>query len=309
MLRGIYAAGDSPNREYVWGDGEHRHVARTTVTRSPSISLGSIATNWLPKRRMPADQQALLSSLSPFEVYGKCCGIIHNNSASVVRLHETPGKGNFVVKVFRQSPQNHSSGHGPLSSCSTLLSLCHANVVKILDCLSDEHERPCLVMEYCGGGTIHTLVTLSRGLTVAESNCLFKQMVRGVHYLHLNGIAHRDLKPENILLTSAGTVKIADFDSVEYFSLPRPFVACTTHPTAAPYVAPEAYSNEDVDPQAIDVWALGIMYVFLRTRSPPWHVAKAKESAAFAKYVNERIQVGGYTPIEALGPVSPPCSL
>ena len=46
---------------------------------------------------------------------------------------------------------------------------------------------------------------------------IFKQIVRGVALLHVNGIMHRDLKPENILVKS-GTkppmpyiFKICDF--------------------------------------------------------------------------------------------------
>ena len=39
----------------------------------------------------------------------------------------------------------------------------------------------------------------------------FKQLIKGIHYLHQKGFAHRDLKPQNILLDENYNLKIIDF--------------------------------------------------------------------------------------------------
>ena len=44
-----------------------------------------------------------------------------------------------------------------------------------------------------------------------EALKLFRQVLRGLEYLHSQNIVHSDLKPENILATTRGIIKIADF--------------------------------------------------------------------------------------------------
>ena len=35
--------------------------------------------------------------------------------------------------------------------------------------------------------------------------------MKGLSYLHLNGVIHRDIKPENIIVCGDDTLKITDF--------------------------------------------------------------------------------------------------
>ena len=42
---------------------------------------------------------------------------------------------------------------------------------------------------------------------------IFKQIAKGLYYLHINNICHRDLKPENFLMLNGSndSIKIIDF--------------------------------------------------------------------------------------------------
>jgi protein-serine/threonine kinase len=74
-------------------------------------------------------------------------------------------------------------------------------------------------MEYCAGGDLKTLVLRAGRLETSEADCYFKQLMRGLEYLHEMGVAHRDLKLENLLPTADGALKITDFGNAECFRL------------------------------------------------------------------------------------------
>lgn len=44
----------------------------------------------------------------------------------------------------------------------------------------------------------------------------FRDVLKGLEYLHYNCIVHGDLKPDNLLLTPTGRVKISDFGSARF---------------------------------------------------------------------------------------------
>ncbi|XP_064116341.1 uncharacterized protein LOC135222100 [Macrobrachium nipponense] len=71
-----------------------------------------------------------------------------------------------------------------------------------------------IVMEYCGGGDLHTNIKQHRasGQYFPERqgrHRVFLDVVRA--YLHSKDVIHRDIKPLNILKHEEGTIKLGDF--------------------------------------------------------------------------------------------------
>ena len=141
-------------------------------------------------------------------------------------MHLTNGPSTtvFAVKEFRKrgSTESKESYEDKVNSeyCISK-SLNHPNIVMTVDLCLNKDNRWCHVMEFCAGGDLCTLIQKNY-MKDTEKFCCFKQLVRGVAYLHAHGIAHRDIKPENLLISSDGHLKITDFGVSEVF--------CGKHP-------------------------------------------------------------------------------
>lgn len=248
------------------------------------------------------------------EKYGKCQEIVGRGAFGIVRIsHKADPKDSkmeqlYAVKEFRRRPQESPKKYQKRLTSEFCISssLRHPNVIHTLDLLQDAKGDYCEVMEFCAGGDLYTLVLAAGKLEVIEADCFFKQLMRGVEYMHEMGVAHRDLKPENLLLTTHGALKITDFGNGECFRMAWEKEA---HMTAglcgsAPYIAPEEYVDAEFDPRAVDVWATGVIYMAMRTGRHLWRVAKKDEDEFFERYIEGRRDEDGYGPIEALHRVS-----
>ena len=246
--------------------------------------------------------------------YGKCQEVVGRGAFGIVRVaHKQDPKDSkreqlYAVKEFKQRPGESAKRYQKRLTSEFCISssMQHPNVITTLDLLQDEKGTYCEVMEYCSGGDLYTLVLAAGQLEVIEADCYFKQLMRGVEYMHEMGVAHRDLKPENLLLTSHGSIKITDFGNGECFRMAWEKEA---HMTAglcgsAPYIAPEEYLDKEFDPRAVDVWACGIIYMAMRTGRHLWRVAQRGEDEFFEKYLEDRKEESGYRPIEVLRRVS-----
>ena len=72
-----------------------------------------------------------------------------------------------------------------------------------------------IFMEYASGGELFSKLKPDVGLSEAEAQNYFRQLLAAVRYLHREtNLCHRDIKPENILFTEDGKLKLIDFGNV-----------------------------------------------------------------------------------------------
>ena len=281
----------------------------------------SLMSSWVDqlkneREKLAADKKGGPNSTATLvEKYGKCQEIIGRGAFGIVRISHKPdpkdakGERLYAVKEFRRRPQESPKKYQKRLTSEFCISssLRHPNVIHTLDLLQDAKGDYCEVMEFCAGGDLYTLVLAAGKLEVNEADCFFKQLMRGVEFMHEMGVAHRDLKPENLLLTTHGAIKITDFGNGECFRMAWEKDA---HMTAglcgsAPYIAPEEYHDKEFDPRAVDVWATGVIYMAMRTGRHLWRVAKSDEDEFYEKYLEGRRGDDGYQPIETLSRVGP----
>jgi protein-serine/threonine kinase len=321
-------------RFWMTPDGSHEHQLKVTKRNQ---KLKDMLRNFFDKKEKPQDEQPLTlmadwvaqrteekaspekkggptSSQTLVQKYGKCQEIVGHGAFGIVRVaHKTDAKDPkreqlFAVKEFRQRPGESAKKYQKRLTSEFCLSssMQHPNVIHTLDLLQDDKGDYCEVMEYCAGGDLYTLILAAGTLEVLEADCYFKQLMRGVEYMHEMGVAHRDLKPENLLLTQHGSLKITDFGNGECFRMAWEREA---HMTAglcgsAPYIAPEEYVEKEFDPRAVDAWACGIIYMAMRTGRHLWRVAQKDEDEFFSRYLEDRKEEAGFRPIEVLRRVS-----
>lgn len=253
---------------------------------------------------------AAASNKNLVQKYGKCQEIIGKGSYGVVRVsHKYDAIKRqevlFAVKEFRRRAQEAEADYQKRLTSEFCISssLHHPNIIHTLDLMKDAAGSCCQVMEYCAGGDLYSLILASEGgLDVVEADCFFKQIMRGVQYMHSMGVAHCDLKPENILLTQAGVAKITDFGNGECFRMAweNEIHLSSGVCGSRPYIAPEQFRDDEFDPRPVDVWAVGIIYMAMRAGSYLWQVAVPEEDQFYAKYLQGRKQKNGYPPIECL---------
>lgn len=96
---------------------------------------------------------------------------------------------------------------------NTLSDLWHPNIMKLHEVV-DMRTHVHLIMELCQGSSIfhHIKKMPDQRLPADQCKHIFKQLVRGIAYMHSKGYAHRDLKLDNILMdVGTKTIKIIDF--------------------------------------------------------------------------------------------------
>ncbi|EOO02831.1 putative serine threonine-protein kinase hal4 protein [Phaeoacremonium minimum UCRPA7] len=287
----------------------------------------SLVSSWVDTLKQEKDSLAGDKKNGPavtatlVEKYGKCQEVVGRGAFGIVRISHKKldgagGEKLFAVKEFRRRPEETEKKYSKRLTAEFCISssLRHPNVIHTLDLLKDAKGDYCEVMEFCAGGDLYTLVLAAGKLEVQEADCFFKQMMRGVEYMHEMGVAHRDLKPENLLLTTHGGLKITDFGNGECFRMAWENDAHMVSGLcgSAPYIAPEEYVDKEFDARAVDVWACGVIYMAMRTGRHLWRVARKDEDEFYARYLEGRRDEEGYGPIESLHRVSStqiPCYL
>lgn len=253
-------------------------------------------------------QENLIDPRSFAEKYGTCQEVIGRGTFGVVKISHKKVSENkenlYAVKEFRRRAQETEKEYSQRLEREFYISssLRNIHIIQTLDLLQDAKGDYCEVMEFCTGGDLYTLIVTAGKLEYIEADCFFKQLVRGVSYMHTMGVAHRDIKPENILLTADGNLKITDFGTSECFSYAW---ESTIHLFqgvigSAPYIAPELYMGKEYDLRPADVWACGVVYMAMRTGRQLWRSANANEDEFYQEYLKGRKDAHGYFPIESL---------
>ena len=126
----------------------------------------------------------------------------------------------------------------------------------------------CLFPRYCENGSLHSICKAYGKFPENLVGVYMTQVLKGLQYLHDQGVIHRDIKGANILTTKDGTVKLADF-GVSTSTLAGPDKEAQV--VGTPYwMAPEIIQLSGAT-SASDIWSVGCTVIELLQGRPPYH--------------------------------------
>lgn len=166
-----------------------------------------------------------------------------------------------VAKV----PHNRRMNTGVLRAAAILKRLVHhPNVIHLLEVVK-EGDKVVLIQEYVPGRSLAE--ALQAGMTSAQREEAFIQLLSVTAYAHHHLIMHRDIKPDNVMITDTGNVKLLDFGIAEDLAWQD---GGSISEGTLDVMPPEQFEGKSC--LATDVWALGIiLYLLAVNRMPFYH--------------------------------------
>lgn len=189
--------------------------------------------------------------------------------------------GELVAVKVLQEQQLLTRGF--LRELNFLLTLQHPHVVgcQAIDYIGSrqqgQRQYRCLVMDYCVGGTLRSLLEQERSLPLTTALRIVLDVLAALSYAHDRGVIHCDLKPENILLDLQATgwqAKVSDFGVARLIE----DVTGTGQTGSPAYMAPERFYGQ-ISPVS-DLYAVGILLYEMVVGDRPFHGTPAELIAA-----------------------------
>ncbi|KAI3830259.1 hypothetical protein L1987_04396 [Smallanthus sonchifolius] len=182
------------------------------------------------------------------------------------------GRAKKSIEYFAIKSVDKSHKSKVLQEVKILHSLDHPNVLKF-HAWYETSSHLWLILEYCVGGDLRTLLEQDSKLPEDSVHDLARDLVRGLRFLHSKGIIYCDLKPSNILLDENGRTKLCDFGLSRKLSdiskTPSSLLPQAKRGTPC-YMAPELFHDGGVHSYASDFWALGCVLYECYAGRPPF---------------------------------------
>eukprot|EP00064_Thunnus_orientalis_P006654 superscaffoldBa00000702_g6672 len=201
-------------------------------------------------------------------------------TASVYKARNKRSGELVAVKVF-----NIVSYHRPhevqMREFEMLRKLNHSNIVKLYTVEELPSKQKVLVMEYCSGGSLLSLLEEPEnafGLRETEFLTVLQCVVQGMNHLRENGVVHRDIKPGNIMRQvgedGKSVYKLTDFGAARELEDDEKFVSVYG---TEEYLHPDMYERAVLRKPhqksygvSVDLWSIGVTFYHAATGSLPF---------------------------------------
>ncbi|KAJ7998530.1 hypothetical protein DPEC_G00205870 [Dallia pectoralis] len=191
-------------------------------------------------------------------------------TASVFKARNKKTGEQVAVKVFNRLSYNRPY-EVQMREFDMLRRLNHNNIVKLFTVEELISKQKVLVMEYCSGGSLLSLLEEPEnafGLLETEFLIVLQCVVHGINHLRENGVVHRDIKPGNIMRQlgddGKSIYKLTDFGAARELEDDEKFVSIYG---TEEYLHPDMYERAVLHkPQqktygvSVDLWSIGVTF-------------------------------------------------
>jgi len=175
-------------------------------------------------------------------------------------LNELP-KEQRAVAIKKMKHCTDKEKRRNLNEIGYLEKMKHENIVSYYRSYLEAGEV-WMVMELMEGGTLGEASQIY-DFTDAHIAYVAREMLKGISYLHEQGLAHRDLKSSNVMLTVSGQVKLIDFgfcinakDGI-------------TQMVGSPFWMPPEMIQGKSHGCPVDIWSLAVSLLEMIQKKPP----------------------------------------
>jgi len=162
---------------------------------------------------------------------------------------------NFAVKYNLNSMCQFGIDPSIIKETTAVNSLNYPNIIKFNNIII--HKKDVIyTMEYFSYN-LQKIIKHELFRDLEHRIRIFKEILYGVYYMHLNGFTHNDLKPQNILVSgNMEKIAICDFG----LSKKQNRIVDGHEAYTIWYRAPELIGNKKPPTYATDIWALGCIF-------------------------------------------------
>lgn len=147
----------------------------------------------------------------------------------------------------------------------------HHNILKYYN-YYETRNHLWLIFEFCPGGDLLKMLNEDKKFPEPCVKHFSFEIMKGLSFLHSNGIIYGDLKPSTLLINEYNNLKLSDFGRAkqitDYINPGQESYAKAK--TGSPYyMAPELFQDDGVYSFASDLWSFGcLLFEFLSGRPP-----------------------------------------
>lgn len=201
-------------------------------------------------------------------------------TASVYKARNKRTGELVAVKVFNVVSYNRPH-EVQMREFEMLRKLNHGNIVKLYTVEELPTKQKVLVMEYCSGGSLLSLLEEPEnafGLAETEFLTVLQCVVQGMNHLRENGVVHRDIKPGNIMRQvgedGKSVYKLTDFGAARELEDDEKFMSIYG---TEEYLHPDMFERAVLRKPhqksygvSVDLWSIGVTFYHTATGSLPF---------------------------------------